>query len=51
MAKIKEKVLSFDEDLITPFERTRFAEAQQIMKRTNRHYRPIPKFRGGCKDC
>lgn len=50
MAKNKERELSLD-DTVTPAERTRIAEAQQLMKRTNRHYRPVPKFRGDCKDC
>ena len=50
MAKVKEKELSFD-DMLSPIERIRLAEAQQIIKKTNRHYRPIPKFKGGCKDC
>lgn len=51
MAKAKDKRLTVDEDALAPSERARIAEAQLIMRKTNRHYRPIPKFRGGCKDC
>ena len=51
MAKAKDKRLTVDEDALAPSERARVAEAQLIMRKTNRHYRPIPKFRGGYKDC
>ena len=51
MAKAKDQRLIVDEEALAPSERARIAEAQLIMKKTNRHYRPVPKFRGGCKDC
>ena len=51
MAKVKDKRLTAEEESANPSERARIAEAQLIMRKTNRHYRPVPKFRGGCKDC
>lgn len=32
-------------------EQERIALAVSMMQRKNNHYKPIPKFKGGCKNC
>ena len=40
-----------DYGLLTNLERERFARAESLLRRTNKNYKPLPKFRGGCKNC
>ena len=51
MAKDKENRVAVIEDALNPLEQRRIAEAEMMMRKKNKHYRPIPKFRGGCKNC
>ena len=39
------------DEAITPIESRRIAQALSVMKKSNKNYRPVPKFRGGCKNC
>lgn len=51
MAKNEQKKIVINDDAGTSYERARIAEAELMLKRMNRHYKPVPKFRGGCKNC
>lgn len=51
MAKNKQTRLGIDKNDLMPSERNAMAEAELVLKKKNNHYRPIPKFRGGCKNC
>lgn len=45
----KKKKLDMEE-AITVSEESRYAQAIAVMRKKNK-YKPIPKFKGGCKDC
>lgn len=51
MAKNKQTKLGIDTNDLLPFERNAMAEAELMLRKKNNHYKPIPKFRGGCKNC
>lgn len=38
------------EDFI-PTEMPQAARVEELFKRKNNKYKPVPKFRGGCKNC
>ena len=38
-------------DDYTPEEQQFVSRAEPLLKRKNNKYRPIPKFKGGCKNC
>lgn len=38
------------EDEVSAAEESRYAQALAVMRKKNK-YKPIPKFKGGCKDC
>lgn len=40
-----------NEEDYTPDEMRQIARAESLLKRKGNKYRPIPKFRGGCKNC
>lgn len=50
MAKTQEKALISESDAVTLSEQRRIAEAEFMLRKRNKHYRPIPKFKG-CKNC
>lgn len=39
------------EEDYTPSELRQFAQAEVFLKRKHNNYRPVPKFKGGCKNC
>lgn len=43
------KKVDFSGDGATPKEQELIAQAEFMLKKRN--YKPIPKFKGGCKDC
>ena len=45
------KKINIAEDAINDAEEVRYAQAFVTMRKKNKHYNPIPKFKGGCKDC
>lgn len=47
MAKRKQ----INEEDYTPAEMQQIARAEALLKRKSNKYRPVPKFRGGCKNC
>jgi hypothetical protein len=38
------------EDAVSVAEESQYAHALAVMRKRNK-YKPIPKFKGGCKDC
>lgn len=50
MAKKREKQLT-EKDAISASEMSYIAEAALMLKKSNKHYKPLPKFKGGCKNC
>lgn len=48
MARKKVDMLN---DAISVAEKERIADVLLVMKKRGKTYKPIPKFRGGCKDC
>lgn len=39
------------EEDYTPSELGRLTQAEIFLKRKSNKYRPVPKFKGGCKNC
>lgn len=39
------------EEDYTPAETRELARAEVLLRRKGNKYRPVPKFKGGCKDC
>lgn len=53
MAKKRDKEL-IENDAISAPEMALLAEASFMMRKSNKHYKPykpLPKFKGGCKNC
>ena len=48
MARKKVNMLN---DAISIAEKERIADAFLVMKKRSKTYKPVPKFKGGCKDC
>ena len=48
MARKKVNMLN---DAISIAEKERVADALLVMKKRSKTYKPVPKFKGGCKDC
>lgn len=49
MAKKREVIMQ--DEVLNPVESERMSRALSVMKKSNKRYKPVPKFRGGCKNC
>lgn len=50
MAKSKQEKVMQDEVAVTAAEQSRLAQADLLLRR-HKKFRPVPIFRGGCKNC
>ena len=48
MARKKGNMLN---DAMSIVEKEGIADALLVMKKRSKTYKPVPKFKGGCKDC
>lgn len=45
------KKIDMQDNAISMAEKERLEGALLVMKKKSKTYKPVPKFRGGCKDC